>query len=232
MTDDDEIALYLSAGPSDEYELAGIGFEPDVIYDIGADVGSVTMFAHATYPNAKIVAVEPNPWSFPRLQENAADIPQIVPVYAAIGRGQMYEPVKAPPLHWMVVEKGAPTWTTEMVPSPGTSITLDELHSMHGGNRYVVKMDCEGAEYDILMHPFSRQMVFNSSYFAAEFHFWGSTHDKMHVVVEELMRFQFELAQTHTIYTYSYGACAHIWAKRRTNNEVEPQRRWAEWERR
>ena len=72
MTDDEQEALYLNAGRADEYKLRRMGFEPDVLYDIGADCGSVTMFAHSIFPQTKIVSVEPNPWSFPRLAKNAA----------------------------------------------------------------------------------------------------------------------------------------------------------------
>jgi hypothetical protein len=44
----------------------------------------------------------------------------------------------------------------------------------------------------------------------------------MLTVVDDLMRFLFWLAQTHTIGTYAYGACMHVWAKRRVNGVVEP----------
>jgi len=221
VTDAEEVALYLSAGDSDEYKLAQIGFEPDVIYDIGADVGSVTMFANRTYPNAKIVSVEPNPWSFRHLSKHADGIPEIVPIHAAAGVGQMYEPTKAEPLHWMVVGRESPSWHDGLKKSDIPSVTLGELHKSHGGVQYVVKIDCESAEYGILTHPDSRQMILGCSYFAAEFHYWGRTHDGMMVVVNALELFLFELAQTHTVYSYAYGACKHVWAKRRIDNSVE-----------
>ncbi len=221
MTDEEQVTLFLSAGASDEYRLATLGFEPDVIYDIGADVGSITMFARKTYPNAKIIAVEPNPWSYPRLCENAVGWPNILPVCAAIGMGEMYEPREAEPLHWSVVSDVAPSWHDGMVPSASRAVTLAELYDQHGGEQYVVKIDIEGGEYGIVTHPQSRQVILDSAYFAAEFHFWGATQEKMDTVVEALMRFLFDLAQTHTYRTYAYGACLHVWAKKRIDGVVE-----------
>jgi FkbM family methyltransferase len=223
MTDDEQDALFLSAGTHDEYRFAKIGFEPDVIYDIGADCGSVTLHLHRLFPQSRIVAVEPNPWSFPRLAKNAAGIPQIAPVNAAVGQGPLFEP-RGPvgPLHWLVVDQNSPTWDEKLIPATVPAVGLDELYAAHGGDRYAVKVDCEGGEVAMMRHEPSRQVLLGSAYFAAELHYWGSTREGMMAGVDTISRFLFELAQTHTIYTYSYGACGHVWAKRRVpQNHVE-----------
>jgi FkbM family methyltransferase len=220
MTDEQQEAMFLNAGRSDEYKFDRIGFAPDVIYDIGADCGSVTLFAHSLFPQAKIVAVEPNPWSYPRLAKNAADIPQIVAVNAAVGQGPMFEPLPpAEPLHWMVVGRDAPTWDNKLVPTTVPVIGVDELYARHGGERYAVKVDIEGGEASMMRHGPSRQVLLNSAYFTAELHFWGRTHEEMLAAVDTINRFLFDLAQSHTVYTYSYGACGHVWAKRRVPPE-------------
>ena len=222
MTDDEQEALFLAAGPGDEYKFSKISFEPDVIYDIGADVGSITLFVADLFPNTKIVAVEPNPWSFPRLTKNAAGIHNIVAVNAAVGQGPMFEPDQCEPLHWMVVSRDAPAWNNSLVPATVPAIGLDELHTQHGGERYAVKVDVEGGEVEMMRHEPSRQVLLNSAYFAAELHFWGQTRAQMMAAYDTVSRFFFELAQTHTLYTYSYGACGHVWAKRRgPENNVE-----------
>jgi FkbM family methyltransferase len=222
MTDDEQEKLFLSAGVTDEYKFGRLGFVPDVIYDIGADCGSITMFAHSLFPQTKIVAIEPNPWSFPRLAKNASDIPQIVPVNAAVGIGPMYEPPTCEsPLHWMVIDSSASAYDETWPVSSVHAVTLADLYAEHGGERYAVKVDCECAEIGIMRHGPSRQVLLNSSYFAAELHFWGRTHERMMKAVDTINLFLFDLAQTHTIYSYAYGACGHVWAKRRTNNSVE-----------
>ena len=221
MTDDErQEQVFLLAGLSDEYKLRKIGFTLDVLYDIGADCGSVTMFAHSIFPDTRIVAVEPNPWSFSRLAKNAADIPQIVPINAAIGQGPLFQPAgEVGPLHWLVVDRDSPTWDNKLVPAAVQAIGLDELYSQHGGERYAVKVDIEGGEVAMIRHEPSRNVLINSSYFAAELHYWGSTREGMMEGVDTINRFLFELAQTHTIYSYNYGACGHVWAKRRTPAE-------------
>ena len=211
---DSKEAMILSEGDLDEYKLAQIGFSPDVIYDIGADVGSVSLFAHKTHPKAKIVAVEPHDWSYERLAVNVGEIPEIIPVHAAIGQGQMYEPKEAEPMHWMVVGKDAPTWNANLVETDTPAITLSDLHSQHGGNNYVVKLDIEGGEHDIIAHAPSRKILLDSSYFAAEFHVWGATREPDAKVSEVLLSFLFDLSLTHTIYSRAYGACMHVWATR------------------
>jgi len=222
MTDEEQVALFLSAGVSDEYRLTTLGFVPDVIYDIGADVGSITMFAHKTYQNAKIIAVEPNPWSFPRLVKNAAEIPEIVPIRAALGLGQMYEArPETEPLHWMVVGRDAPTWHANLMPSIVPPVMLAELYSRYGGERYVVKMDCESGEFAALTHEPDIQMIINSSFFAAELHIWANEAAEVPKVADTIWRFFFRLAQTHTLFTKCYGACVHVWAKKRIDGSVE-----------
>lgn len=216
MTDDEQEALFLAAGPSDEYKLKSMGFVPDVIYDIGADVGSITMFAHQTFPDAKIVAVEPNPWSYPRLEKNASVSPNIISINAAVGTGPMWQTSGDwGPLHHQVLSEDAPSRGPGMVPATVPSITLAELHREHGGEMYVVKLDCEGAEVGIVTHPESMRVIHESAYFAAELHYWGKTGEAMKGAVAILLQFEFDLAQTHTIYSYAYGVCRHIWAKRR-----------------
>ena len=221
MTDEEQTKLLCDVRQLDEYRLANLKFTPDVIYDIGADIGSVTLAAHELYPNAKIVAVEPNPWSYPRLVDNTAEISEVISLHAALGQGQMYEPPSCPgPLHWMVVGKDAPTWRENLVPCDVPSIMLNELHTKYGGKQYVVKMDCESGEIASLFHEPSCQMIIDSAYFSAELHIWATKGDNVPKVANIVWQFLFRLAQTHTIYTYGYGVCLHVWALRRIDGSV------------
>jgi len=218
MTDDELNSLFLSAGSADEYRLKKLSFVPDVIYDIGADVGSITMFAAANFPLTKIVAVEPNPWSFKRLVTNAQQLgySNVFPVQKALGQGEMFEPQPTtPPLHWMVVNRDHPCWHENLQPSKIQSVSLAELYNVHRGKKYVVKMDCESAELFAITEKKSKQVILNSGYFAAELHVWAQCGSCVPHVAETLYRFIFELAQSHTVWTKCYGACIHVWAKNR-----------------
>lgn len=212
----DLIANCLNAGVSDEYRFKSLKFTPDVIYDLGADCGSITLYAHKLFPAAKIVAVEPHPEGHELLVKHAKDIPQIVPVHAAIGEGQMYEPANAEPLHWLVVSKASPTWNERLLASSVPSVTLAALYEQHGGERFVVKFDMESAEYALLTHQPSREVLHKAAYVTAEMHVWGTTHVAMIKARDAYYDWLWELAQTHTLQMTWYGACMMVWATNRT----------------
>ncbi len=221
LSEQEQADIMKGAAALDEYRLGKLTFTPDVIYDIGADFGTITLTAHGLYPEAKIIAVEPNLWSYPRLIKNTKNIPEIIPIRAALGQGKLYEAgPQTKPLHWMVVNRDAPTWRENLIPCDVPAVMLDDLYAKYGGENYVVKMDCESGEFAAINHEPSRQMIINSSFFAAELHLWGTTHEAMMEVVETTQKFLFLLAQTHTIYMKYYGACMHVWADKRIQGAV------------
>lgn len=55
--------------------VASLGFQPKVIYDIGAATGEWSRMAHGIWPNAKIVGFEPNARERPHLEATKRDIP-------------------------------------------------------------------------------------------------------------------------------------------------------------
>jgi FkbM family methyltransferase len=59
--------------------------EPRTIIDLGAHFGDTTLYYHLRYPNAKIIAVEPSPATFKRLQRHVEGITNIVALQAAVG---------------------------------------------------------------------------------------------------------------------------------------------------
>ena len=48
----------------DCYALRRLAFAPEVIFDIGANVGAFTSYARFMFPHAKIISVEPDPRNF------------------------------------------------------------------------------------------------------------------------------------------------------------------------
>jgi FkbM family methyltransferase len=59
-----------------EYRLVG-GYHPDVIVDIGANIGAVGVFFHLNYPKARLICFEPSPLSFSYLQRNLGNLPHV-----------------------------------------------------------------------------------------------------------------------------------------------------------
>jgi FkbM family methyltransferase len=66
-----------------EYEVP-LSKEPTAIIDAGANVGFASIFFAIKYPQARIIAIEPEPSNFAQLQRNVAPYPNIIPVQAAL----------------------------------------------------------------------------------------------------------------------------------------------------
>lgn len=66
-----------------EYELE---YPPDVqtIVDAGANIGLSAVFFASRFPNATVLAIEPERQNFALLQRNTAPYPNIVPLHAAL----------------------------------------------------------------------------------------------------------------------------------------------------
>ena len=57
---------------------------PQVIVDAGANIGLASIFYANRYPEAKIIAIEPEPSNYEMLRKNLAPYPNAVPVQAAL----------------------------------------------------------------------------------------------------------------------------------------------------
>ena len=69
---------------SKKYNPELAAFTPKTIVDVGAHIGMATLSLARKYPNAKIVAVEPEGDNFASLAKNTAPYPNIKLIHAAI----------------------------------------------------------------------------------------------------------------------------------------------------
>lgn len=150
------------------YDLDSIPFQAgDVAIDIGAQVGIVSIYLAKRYPFLKIYAFEPVPVNFARLQRNLAanGITSVIAINKAItGDGRELK------LHGDLAGNsgGISAFTGESGPEfivPST--TLQEVFT-ENEIRWVtlLKIDCEGAEYEILTPNVLRRV----KYLRGEFH--------------------------------------------------------------
>lgn len=68
-----------------EYEHGLTEKEMETIFDVGANIGLVTVYLSAKYPLAKIHCFEPDPDNFAQLIENTKELSQVVCHQVAIG---------------------------------------------------------------------------------------------------------------------------------------------------
>lgn len=119
-------------------EWRKVGIVP-VIVDAGANVGYSSIFFRDQYPDAIVMAVEPDREAFEALASNCAGLAQITPVYGALWShdGEV-----------ALVNSEAPSWARAVSDGQGVpAITLKSLLArLPKARLLMLKMDIEGAE--------------------------------------------------------------------------------------
>jgi FkbM family methyltransferase len=116
---------------------------PSLIVDAGAHIGLASVFFALRFPNARIMALEPESSNFETLLINVAPFPQVVPVNAALWGERT------------VVGVGNPTdstWSFRVEAGESANvdaITVSDLIE-DGARIGLLKMDIEGAEVEVL----------------------------------------------------------------------------------
>jgi FkbM family methyltransferase len=151
---------------TDCYELRAMkkrGFDPKVIVDIGAQVGCFSVLAHQLWPDALIVAVEPNRESFELLEMNVAGIKGRAYNCAISHRkGAIYVEGQGSTGGGFVttkeefeqrgdMENPSTGWRFHEVEYKIYTLTFPELLKSIGIDAIdLLKLDCEGGEYDVM----------------------------------------------------------------------------------
>jgi FkbM family methyltransferase len=119
----------------------GLHFDALTILDIGANVGFFSLAARNAYPNAVIHAYEPNPRILPYLRANTIETG--VKVYA--------ESVGSEAGHVAINDHGDSNLTTTTICEHGQTpqVSFATAISRLGGSVDFLKLDCEGAEWDL-----------------------------------------------------------------------------------
>jgi FkbM family methyltransferase len=139
----------------DEYGLAQIEFRPgDVVVDVGANIGIVALYLAKKHPDITINAIEPVPTTYRHLAENIDlnNVRNITALNCAITSDGRDLRMIVNPAH-----SGGSTGHLRDVRQPGhynltvPSRTLDSIFDEYVPDRCrLLKVDCEGAEYEIL----------------------------------------------------------------------------------
>lgn len=127
------------------YPIERVPFQPDLVIDCGACSGMFALLARAHFPASKIVALEPEPKNYSRLQHNIelnrARI-ETLPVAVGLQAGKVRFSGEGFGGH-LATETEIDAITVDM-------ISLPDLLKLHRPERLVLKMDIEGAEREIL----------------------------------------------------------------------------------
>jgi FkbM family methyltransferase len=124
---------------------------PSLIVDAGANIGSATLWFRERFPNARIIAIEPNPHAFSRLERNVGGDSNVQLVNAALaatdGTGFFAcEPMT--PVGRLQAHDGPDVVSVEAL----TLATIRERYA-DGARIDMLKLDVEGTEWPVLEGP-------------------------------------------------------------------------------
>lgn len=206
--------LYGEVVTHDCYHIKKLDFVPDVVYDIGANIGIFTRFARSLWPKAQIISVEPHP-------ENIAVFKQFTPMYkivlheAALGQGQLWHNIGAPNgAHESYVSSGLGFDDAAMDQAASTeksvipTLTLADIvgGALKGNVKSVIKVDVEGAENCIWGDKKSMAILAKADYICLETHFYAlHGGEPMEQVRDRTLEAFDKIRQTHNVeFTHPY----------------------------
>lgn len=145
VRDGNDISALREIFADEEYVFNGLPFiSPRCIADMGAHIGTTVLFLHFTYPNAKIIAYEPDPENFQLLKMNLGSLPQVECVNVAVAGTTGTIPFYP---NW----GGSTRSSTTRMKDSGEEIRVASVRVNDVITRGVdfVKFDVEGAEYEM-----------------------------------------------------------------------------------
>jgi FkbM family methyltransferase len=133
-----------------EYEIPFPG-TPRVIVDAGANIGMATLYFARTFPDAKVIAIEPEPSNFALLQMNCGSLENVTLIQGALW----------PTTGTLTIEdESAEKWGMRVTDAPGLTgpaasvcaVTIPEILERFAITEIdLLKLDIEGSERDLFL---------------------------------------------------------------------------------
>jgi FkbM family methyltransferase len=170
--------LYGEVVTCDTYRLKQLQFVPDIIFDVGANVGIFSRYARTLFPKALIVALEPHPENLLYFCKFTKDS-NLILIPKALGRGVIFRCTGAANgAGESYLSAGLGFTAQEIVNAPNVRsttvgpITLSTfiLPYLKPGMKSLLKVDCEGGENSIWGDSKSMQVLWRMDYICMELH--------------------------------------------------------------
>jgi FkbM family methyltransferase len=151
----DPLAIYqvlLRPRGKAEYYLPP-ALQPEVILDIGSNIGASILFFRERFPAARIYGFEPHPETFRVLQKNVGALPSVEVFNYGLGAADATVSFPfdgADFSRFLSKDKTAP-WRHPLSPTSCEVKHAGDVVKNLGLTKVdLIKIDCEGAEYDVL----------------------------------------------------------------------------------
>ena len=198
-------AIYGEVVDVDCYRIGQLDFVPDIVFDIGANIGTFTRFTRKRFPNAPVFAVEPDDNYLSCFKQYPLD-PKVTLIEAALGQGDViYLCGTGPMKSYVSVGLGYPLNIIKgcdlYQPNIGTKmVSLGDvmLPNWKPGMKTILKVDCEGAENCLWQDPVAMDLLCEIDYFVVELHYHaicgGDPYDEAKQVTNAALK---SLEETH-----------------------------------
>lgn len=204
-------AIYGEVVTEDIYGLKTVDFQPDVVFDLGANMGVFSRYARTLFPKALIVAIEPNPDNCEVFRRLTKDKDTIL-CECAIGRGPVYRHPNAAngAMECYVTACTGYEKAKGNIPADAVNAFMPDVliaQYLQSGQRAILKMDIEGNDNAVWEHAPSIKALRSLDYIAVEVHRYALTGDRIEAVNkltdEALKSFEatHDCQQKHVIFT-------------------------------
>jgi len=200
--------LYGEVVTCDMYRLRSVKFQPDIVFDVGANVGIFSRFARTLFPAVLIVALEPHPENLYYFRKfTFSKDPNLILVEKALGKGVVYRCSGAANGAGESYLTTGPGFSDKEVGAAANlkqtvipSVTLGELIYSYWtpAMKSILKVDCEGAENSIWTDALSMAALVLMDYICMELHDYslsGAGREEVLAVTTAGLRL---LERTHT----------------------------------
>ncbi len=194
--------LYGEVVTEDIYKIKELNFIPDVILDLGANIGIFSRYARQLFPAALIISVEPHPDNIKVFKKYTKDR-NIKLIKKGIGKGTLYKSKKAVNGAAEVYLSSNSAFTKNELKSVSNistvqSVMLTDLKKYIKG-KVLCKIDIEGNETKIFDDKNSMDLLKTFEYVTIELHYFGMTPNGVRNIKKYTKNKLVSLNKTHDI---------------------------------